>query len=46
MFRHFDLLSEFPLAVWVTHRNTLGFFDLLVRDSVEEAIQEARSEET
>jgi hypothetical protein len=39
-------LSEFPLAVGVTHRYTLCFFYMLVRDGGEEAVKEASGEET
>jgi hypothetical protein len=37
-------LSKFPFTVRVTHRNTLRLFDVLVLDSGEEAVEEARGE--
>ena len=37
-------LSEFPLTVRVTHRNTSGFFDMLILNSGEEPIQETSGE--
>ena len=39
-------LSELPLAVRITHRNTLHLFDVLVLDGGEEAIEEACDEMT
>ena len=38
-------LPEFPFAVGVPHCNALDFFDMLVFDGGEEAVEEARGEE-
>jgi len=38
-------LSEFPLAIRITHRNTPCFSNVLILNSRKEAVEEASGEE-